>query len=170
MRYIIVLFIFTTFGYSLDPKPTTKIVASMVLDSEAEASKFPYEFSSFNQIAELSNFQFNVEVFDSLGAVRELTIAAFKLAPFDYVLAIFGDSKDLMESVSGYPRLLGSTQLFFRTDGKLLYKKARKIRLFIPWNNGSRVVRLKLTNTRYFAGVSALTKIKVNGRSYSHSP
>jgi flagellar hook protein FlgE len=128
---------------------------------------------SFTDLANSSQFSAVVEVTDSLGGSREISLFFTKTAPHEVTVQAFAQSQDVDPSgtSTGAPRLLGSATMQFGTDGLRSNIPAPPTQDFTgiaaPFQGGAdaaQQLNISLSQFTQFAQPSAITANNSDGR------
>lgn len=128
---------------------------------------------SFTDLANSSQFSAVVDVTDSLGGTRELSLFFTKTASNEVTVQAFAQSQDVDPSgtSTGAPRLLGTTTLQFGADGLRSNISAPPAQdftgLLVPFQGGAdstQQLDISLSQFTQFAQPSGITALSSDGR------
>jgi flagellar hook protein FlgE len=121
--------------------PTTAATLSGNLTSSAEIKADPgaAAFGSFNELAGAASVIQNMEVYDSLGQPHDVTLAFFRTENGRWTAKAYADGGDTTGGTAGQPRLIGSVNLTFNTDGTIdeANQAGSVINATAPWTGGA---------------------------------
>jgi flagellar hook protein FlgE len=103
---------------TLNPRATGNLTLAMNLDATSPVTAFPANPATFNEIAASSSFSFTMEVVDSLGQPRSISVFLAKTAPNTWEARFYADP--LSVGQTGAPVLLGNSVLQFSNFGQLI--------------------------------------------------
>ena len=103
---------------TLNPRATGNLTLAMNLDATSPVTAFPANPATFNEIAASSSFSFTMEVVDSLGQPRSISVFLAKTAPNTWEARFYADPLSVGQTAA--PVLLGNSVLQFSNFGQLV--------------------------------------------------
>lgn len=100
----------------LEPNPTTRVDLGLNLDSRDDVAIQTFDITD---PAGTSAFSNTIQVFDSLGTARNVTIYYSRTGPTSWDWNAVVDGGDLTGGTAGTPQVAASGSLTFTTDGEL---------------------------------------------------
>ena len=144
----------------------------VALQATAAGSDGTANTLSYSDLSAAAAFQTVVDVVDSLGESHTATVYFFKdtTDPNQWVAGVYVNSEDvdpIATSETGEPRLLGTVEMDFGSDG-LLNNGGSLAVTDIPWKNGSATTQdidFDFTQFTQFAANSNVSAITQDGQS-----
>lgn len=137
------------------------------LDASSAVTTVPANPASFTEIGQLASFTNNMQVYDSLGAAHDVTVAFFKTAANTWTAQAYIDGADT-GGTAGVPVSLGSTTLSFGSDGRIpeTGQAAVVINAAPAYGNGAAAgsFTIALGGFTQFAGSSQLLSVNQDGQ------
>ena len=119
---------------------------------------------TFENLYSNAGFRTSSKVIDSLGESHDISLFFFKTANQTWTVQAYADGADT-GGTAGTPVLVGSGNLLFGTDGKILTPTAAVLTLNPAWGNGSSAspISLDLSNFTSTASGSNVSGLSTDG-------
>lgn len=156
----------TTAGVGATPTTIAQLQGN--LSAQAEVKAVPAgPIPTFNDLNEQATAVQNIEVYDSLGEKRDVTLAFFKTANNTWTVNAYTDGANLNGGTAGTPTLIGTTNLAFEQDGTIAAanQAAAAINATPAWAGGAAAgaFAINLGTYNQFASPSVLSSFTQNG-------
>lgn len=153
---------------SLNGAATTEVDLFGNVASNSPIVEPPQNPDSFNEVAAEAALTSTVEVYDSLGTVRTLSLAFYKTANNTVVARVYADGSSIEGGTARAPILLGETTLNFNELGVLDEQgaAAAQITLTPQFADGAAQssITMSFANFTQFAGTSEVRSVEVDGQ------
>lgn len=121
---------------------------------------------NFNELGQLSSFTNSVEVYDSLGFARTISLYYTKTDDNAWSVQAWADGGDV-GGTEGVPTLLGDADLTFQSDGTLSEADAAAATLTATadWDGAAQAnLSIDLSGLTQFASLSQISNVSKNGQ------
>lgn len=153
-------------GVSGNPQATTRVQASGNLNSSSAniPGAVPGAGATFEQLNQNADLRTTVQVIDSLGEVRDVTLFFHKTANQTWNVQAAVDSAEV-GGMAGTPTIIGNSVLQFDENGNLTNPDQAMLQVNPAWGGGAAAgnVAINLSGFTGFSAGSSITQLNRDG-------